>query len=73
MVAVLALILTGLVVRGLLERVRWEDQIEISAHRGSSATAPENTLSAVRQAIEDGATYVEVDVQRTADGACDCA
>ena len=67
-VALLALVLAALVVRGLLEQVRWEDHIDISAHRGSSLTAPENTLSAVRQAIADGATYVEVDVQRTADG-----
>jgi glycerophosphoryl diester phosphodiesterase len=67
-VAILGLILAVLVVRSLLEQVRWDDRIEISAHRGSSLAAPENTLSAVRQAIDDGATYVEIDVQRTADG-----
>lgn len=31
--------------------------------------APENTLSAIAQAIEDGADCVEIDVQETADGA----
>lgn len=41
---------------------------KITAHRGSSRTAPENTLSALRQAIEDGAEYAEIDVQTTADG-----
>lgn len=41
---------------------------EITAHRGSSRTAPENTLSALRQAIKDGADYAEIDVQTTADG-----
>ncbi len=62
------LVLSAFIVRGLLERVRWEDQVEISAHRGSSLAAPENTLSAVRQAIEDRADFVEIDVQRTQDG-----
>jgi glycerophosphoryl diester phosphodiesterase len=38
------------------------------AHRGSSATAPENTLAAFRQAIEDGADAVELDVHLTKDG-----
>ena len=38
------------------------------AHRGASALAPENTLAAVRRAIELGATWVEVDVQACADG-----
>lgn len=45
-----------------------EDQVEISAHRGASLAAPENTLAAVRGAIDAGANRVEVDVQRTADG-----
>ncbi|WP_159887430.1 glycerophosphodiester phosphodiesterase [Paenibacillus puerhi] len=40
----------------------------ITAHRGSSETAPENTLSAFRQAIRAGAGYAELDVQETADG-----
>jgi glycerophosphoryl diester phosphodiesterase len=39
------------------------------AHRGASEIAPENTLAAVRAAIDVGATAVEVDVHRTRDGA----
>lgn len=39
------------------------------AHRGASAAAPENTLTAVRRAVEVGADLVEVDVQRSRDGA----
>lgn len=39
------------------------------AHRGASVDAPENTLAAVRKAVEDGADFVEVDVRRTRDGA----
>jgi glycerophosphoryl diester phosphodiesterase len=42
--------------------------IEITAHRGSSLKAPENTISALEQAIADGADYAEIDVQATADG-----
>mgnify|MGYP003407079231 CR=1 FL=1 len=38
------------------------------AHRGASAEAPENTLAAIRRAIELGAPWVEVDVQACADG-----
>lgn len=43
------------------------DDVAIIAHRGSSMAAPENTLAAVEQAIEDGADYVEIDVRLTAD------
>jgi glycerophosphoryl diester phosphodiesterase len=39
------------------------------AHRGASASAPENTLAAVRAAIAQGSDMVERDVQRTRDGA----
>lgn len=39
----------------------------IVAHRGSSGTAPENTISALQHAIEAGALMVEVDVQLTKD------
>lgn len=39
----------------------------IVAHRGSSGTAPENTMSSIRSAIEAGALMVEVDVQLTKD------
>jgi glycerophosphoryl diester phosphodiesterase len=38
------------------------------AHRGASAHAPENTLAAVRTAIDLGCDLVEVDVHRTRDG-----
>lgn len=43
-------------------------EMQITAHRGSSRTAPENTLSAVEAAIEELADSVELDVQLTADG-----
>lgn len=43
-------------------------QVEIIAHRGAAGSRPENTLASVRKAIEDGADWVEIDVQETADG-----
>lgn len=43
------------------------DRPMVVAHRGSSGTAPENTMAAIRRAVEAGAKFVEIDVQRTAD------
>jgi len=43
--------------------------VRVTAHRGHAHVAPENTLAAVRKAIESGADYAEVDVQLTSDGA----
>ena len=42
-------------------------QVEIIAHRGYSARAPENTLSALRLAVDAGADAVEFDLHFTAD------
>ncbi len=41
---------------------------DVIAHRGSSGMAPENTVVANELAIEQGADFVEIDVQRTRDG-----
>jgi len=43
-------------------------QPEIIAHRGASAAFAENTVEAFRGARGLGATWVELDVRRTADG-----
>lgn len=43
-------------------------EIQITAHRGSSGRAPENTMAAIRAAVEEMADAVEIDVQLTADG-----
>jgi glycerophosphoryl diester phosphodiesterase len=40
----------------------------IVGHRGASAYAPENTIPALQLAAEQGATYVEYDLQPTKDG-----
>ena len=42
--------------------------VKITAHRGSSLRAPENTMSAVNLAIKEGAETVEIDVLHTKDG-----
>lgn len=42
--------------------------VEIIAHRGASADAPENTLAAIQLAWQQGADAAEIDVQLTADG-----
>lgn len=42
--------------------------VEIVAHRGASAEAPENTLAAVELAWQLGADAVEIDVQLSRDG-----
>jgi glycerophosphoryl diester phosphodiesterase len=51
-----------------VESLDIDRSIAVTAHRGSKHAAPENTLSAIRQAIADGADYAEIDVQTTADG-----
>src|SRR5262249_48500588 len=41
--------------------------VGVTAHRGDSSHAPENTLAAFRAALAAHATYAELDVQRTRD------
>ncbi|MCI8726815.1 MAG: glycerophosphodiester phosphodiesterase [Hungatella sp.] len=43
-------------------------QTGITAHRGGSLTAPENTMAAMEAAVEQMADRAEIDVQETADG-----
>lgn len=43
-------------------------EIQITAHRGSSKEAPENTMPAFELAIMQMADYIELDVQKTRDG-----
>ena len=53
------------------ERIRFSGerkQMMITAHRGASHGAPENTMAAVELAIAEQADYVEIDVRLTADG-----
>jgi len=52
----------------LMDGVRRTDEVVVIAHRGASAVAPENTLAAVDEALDQGTDFVEIDVQETADG-----
>lgn len=64
-----ALVVVGFVAGGrLLASVRTTDEVEVIAHRGGGAARPENTMAAIRQGIEDGADWIEIDVQETVDG-----
>lgn len=52
----------------IIDGISTKDNVEIIAHRGAAGIRPENTLASVEQALEDGADWVEIDVQETADG-----
>lgn len=53
---------------GITQTKSTKPWVQITAHRGHARAAPENTLSAIRKAIDSGADYAEIDVQLTADG-----
>ncbi len=40
----------------------------IAGHRGAAGTLPENTLPSFRRGLEEGATFLEMDVHATGDG-----
>ena len=46
--------------------------IEIVVHRGANRLAPENTMAAMRQVIDHGADYIEIDVAESSDGVFYC-
>jgi glycerophosphoryl diester phosphodiesterase len=43
-------------------------KVSVIAHRGASGLAPENTLAAVKKALETSADYIEIDVHQSKDG-----
>lgn len=49
--------------------LKLEEDLEITAHRAGAASAPENTVAALKQAIGDRADWAEIDVQLTSDQA----
>ena len=65
-----ALLITALlVIVNSLKNINLDYDITITAHRANTLNAPENTLSAINQAIKEGtAQYAEIDVQETKDG-----
>jgi len=69
---VLGLIAVGLALASTTAQVlgasRTIRPVSITAHRGASREAPENTLAALRKAIDYGVDYAEIDVHLTSDG-----
>jgi glycerophosphoryl diester phosphodiesterase len=67
-----ALALAVIVASGLayvLMKDTWTDRsVVVFAHRGASASRPENTLASFRRAGEEHADFVELDVQESSDG-----
>ena len=53
---------------GVIRKLVFARTPAITAHRGSSLEAPENTIASIEKAIEDGADYAEIDVRLTRDG-----
>ncbi len=71
--AVLGGLAVGIVIASelsyLLMKNTWTDRpVLVFAHRGASASAPENTLASFRRAAEEHADFVELDVQESLDG-----
>src|SRR5581483_4071961 len=58
----------GLALGGFVLPRAVQGRVQILAHRGASAYAPENTLAAFRLAVEQRADWLEMDVQQTSDG-----
>ena len=48
-----------------LDRLR---EVQLTAHRGASTSAPENTMPAMEAAVDQMADFAELDVQETRDG-----
>lgn len=60
--------MTGLALSFILATVAADPGVEIIAHRGESADAPENTLAAFRLAWERKVAAIEFDVHQAKDG-----
>ena len=67
-VAVLAALIAAGAGHVLVRGLATEDTALVIAHRGAAGAAPENTLAAIRRAVQDGADWVEIDVQESRDG-----
>ena len=52
----------------LISATTMAQDIQVTAHRGASGYAPENTVSAIKKALAIGVDRIEIDVQQTSDG-----
>ncbi|MDX1676186.1 MAG: glycerophosphodiester phosphodiesterase family protein, partial [Longimicrobiales bacterium] len=67
-VAALLLVVSAGASGALIGRTPDPGPVIVTAHRGGPPPAPENTLAALERAIDAGADWAEIDVQRTRDG-----
>ena len=68
-VVTLALLVLAVGVAAFLTtRLDLKRDVAVTAHRGASVAAPENTMASFRRALDAGADFIELDVQRTRDG-----
>lgn len=70
---ILALVLNGVYIYlGVNNKVSlniaYSTNASVTAHRGDSEHAPENTMEAIKLAVENQADIVEIDVRQTKDG-----
>ena len=65
-VSVFCIMVISMATAAIKDRVIDKD-IAITAHRGSSIKAPENSKSSIEEAILEGADYAEIDVMTTKD------
>lgn len=66
--ALVAVLIAAILGALAIRKVSFEDHTQITAHRGASGAAPENTMAAFERAIAAGTDWIELDVQETADG-----
>jgi glycerophosphoryl diester phosphodiesterase len=68
-VGLAALVVLGLVTDGLVApRIAAPTDVVVIAHRGGAVARPENTMAAMRHGIDQGADWLEIDVQESAEG-----
>lgn len=51
----------------LISTLDLDEPVELTAHRAGATHAPENSIAALKRAIEDHADWAEIDVQLTSD------
>jgi glycerophosphoryl diester phosphodiesterase len=66
---ILVLIFSMVVLGKISAQNSIEPNIKISAHRGNSLAAPENTLATFRKVLALGVEFIEIDVRTSSDGA----
>ena len=65
---VIAVLTAAIMGVSLIHSIQLQDRVVITAHRGGAYHAPENTLAAIERGIQEGADWIEIDVQESRDG-----